>query len=111
MNKTFHYINQFQIKMSGNNNYLTIINNNDYASLFYMNENTDKTSIYEHFIYPPKCHEITKEIIIFHELKININDLYDRKDYINYNIKFENLPIYYGTVSLNETKIETDIQL
>ena len=109
MNQTFHYINHFQIEMVGNNNYLTIINNNAYASLFYINENTDKTIIYEHFIYPPKCHEITKEIIIFIELKININDLFDRKDNIKYNIKFEKLPINYGTVKLNETRIETDI--
>ena len=39
--------------MPGKNDYLTFINNNDYASMFYMNENNDNIkNTYEYMIFP-----------------------------------------------------------
>ena len=63
INEKFELINQFQIKMVGKNSYLTIINNKDYASLFYMNENEFDKNTYEYIIYPPNCTNISDEIL------------------------------------------------
>ena len=52
MDETFNLIKTFQINLPGKNDYLTIINNNDYASIFYMNENSNIKSTYEYLIYP-----------------------------------------------------------
>ena len=52
---THEKIKEFEISILGDNSYLTIKNNNVYATLFFMNNYNNYNSIYEYYIYIPKC--------------------------------------------------------
>ena len=51
----FYKYNEFKIKISGINSYLTIKSFNNYAIFVFMNNHNDINSVYEYYIYPPTC--------------------------------------------------------
>ena len=97
INDDFEIVNQFGLNINGQNSNLKIINNTNYASLFYINEEDDsETKLFEYIIYPPICQNISKEIIVFHDFEINIT--FDMKTNNSYYLKFYNLPQDYDNI-------------
>ena len=64
LNDNYEIKNKFELYIEGQNSNLTIIDNGDYASLFYMNNNDSQSNLnlFEYIIYPPICQNISKEI-------------------------------------------------
>ena len=58
----YQVIKEFNIQLQGNNSYLTIKNNIDYITLFFMNSHGDGDSVYEYYIYLPTCQNKNYEI-------------------------------------------------
>jgi len=58
----YQVIKEFNIQLHGNNSYLTIKNNIDYITLFFMNSHGDGDSVYEYYIYLPTCQNKNYEI-------------------------------------------------
>ena len=90
------------------NNNITIINNDDYASIFYINENSEEKYLYEYFILPPSCGNVTDKLNILDTYQKNLNDFFARKDYFNYSLQFINLPLPYGLAKINDETILTE---
>ena len=110
LNDYYEIKNKFELNIEGQNSNLTIIDNGDYASLFYMNNNDSQSNLnlFEYIIYPPICQNISKEILIFQDFEINVADLFEIKTNNKYYLKFQNLPKIYGTLSLNDTELTED---
>ena len=102
LDKNFYEITTFYINIIGENSCLTIMNNINYAVLFFMNKNND---IYQYLIYPPKCKDISIKLNISQSISINFDGYYERKENFKYYLKFKNLPIDYGTIKINEKNI------
>ena len=110
--KEFNLINTFNFTMDGNNKDLIILNNIDYASLFYINEKGEEAiepKLYEYFIYPPKCKNITADLYISKDFHKKINEFIHGKENIKYSFKFENLPSEFGTIYLGSCEISENI--
>ena len=90
MNDNYEIKNKFELYIEGQNSNLTIINNSDYASLFYINKNdySSDLNLFEYIIYPPVCHNISKEIFVSQDFEINVVDLFEMKINNDYYLKF-----------------------
>ena len=109
LNDDFHVIDQFDLNINGQNSNLHIINNTDFASLFYINENSNSDKkLFEYIIYPPECQNISKEIIVFHDFEVNLT--FDIKTRNSYNLQFYDLPEDYN-ISINGEKLKEDEQI
>ena len=98
-NETFGTINEFQINLPGDIKNLTMVTNNtNYVKLSYFNETSDEKFVYDYYIYPPICQNISKNITAFNEIEFI---LFEKKTNTQYNITFNNLPFEYGTSKLN----------
>ena len=107
-NIIFEKIEEFQINLSGNIYNLTMINNNDdYATLSYLNETSNDICVYEYYIYPPKCQNISANITPFNEIEFI---LFKKKTNTKYNIIFNNLPFELGITKLNGIKLNNSNQ-
>ena len=109
-----HIINSFHINMRGVNTDVKFVNTQPYASLFFVNEFNSQTKLYDHYIYPPHCTEMSYTIIANHNLnedKIgnedSIKNFFTRKTNTNYYIKFENLPQEYGYLTIDDQVMDT----
>ena len=106
---SFDIINEFNIQQEGDNSYLTIKSNNDYITLFYMNEYNEGMNIYEYYIYFPTCEN--KNYIILNSLNENkseeekerINNLFNIKTN-RYYFELKKLPDEFGYFTLNNEK-------
>ena len=87
MNDDFSNIIKFELNIKVQNYFLKIMNNTDYTSLFYINNN----HLFEYIIYPSLCQNISREILDFHDFKINIADLFILANNISYFLQFYNL--------------------
>ena len=96
----FDLINQFLIFLTGDITNLIITNNTDYAIISYKNESSTQNYLYQYYIYPPVCNDISKQINSFGEFEINLKDLFKRETNTEYFIKFDNLPSEYGIIEL-----------
>ena len=105
--KNFNKINEFSLDSPGNNLNLTIINNNYYATLIFINENEIK-SICGYNIYSLRCNNLTKEVIVYHSLDINMSELFTKEEGTKYYIKFENLPDKYSILKIDNNIIDID---
>ena len=104
--KEFNLIYNFSIQMQGNNKDLIILNNNDYASLFYINEKEEEEAkLYEYFIYPPKCENTSVDLNVSQNFQKKINEFFRGKENIKYFLKFENLPSEFGSIKLGRDDI------
>ena len=110
-NMKFETINKFNISLPGRIYNLTIENNNYYVTLNYMNETGNENYLYQYYIYPPMCYNITCEVNNL--IGKNIT-LFEKKTNTKYFIQFFNLP-NLGTSILNgkpitdkDEKIEVD---
>ena len=109
INDKFNEIYQFKLNIEGANSDLNIINNTDYASLYYINKNSNSDiNLFEYIIYPPVCQDISEEIIVFHDFEINVSSLFEMKTNNPYKIRFSNLPFQYGDFSLNGVKLNNN---
>ena len=104
-------IKRFQISIPGENSYLTIKNNNDeYVTLFFMNNYNDKNSIFEYYIYIPEC--IDKNYEILNSLNENKSEEESEK-LINlfkaktntYYFELKNQSTEFGYFKLNEFRV------
>ena len=111
LNDSFHVVNQFDLNITGQNSNLQIINNTDYASLFYINGNSNfDKKLFEYIIYPPECQNISKEIIVFHDFEVNLT--FDIKTKNSYYLQFYDLPEdYIIIINGNELKEDEEIQV
>jgi hypothetical protein len=90
---------EFQINLSGNIYNLTMVNNNDdYVTLSYLNENSNQKFVYEYYIYPPECQNISTNVTPFNEIEFI---LFQKKTNTQYYITFNNLPFEFGESKLN----------
>ena len=100
--ENYEIINKFKINLYGENSFLYLINNTNYASIFYKSENSNSTSnLYEYIIYPPTCSDISKEILVYQDFEINLNEMFEMKTNNTYLLQFESLPLIYGNMTLN----------
>ena len=98
----FKIINKFSIDIYGENSNLSSINNENYASLFFLNVNNYQNStLYEYIIYPPVCSDIYKQIIVYQGFEINISDLFEIKTNNTYYLEFNNLATDYGNMTIS----------
>ena len=110
-NDTYNIIKEFQISITGDNSYLTIKNNNNYMVLFFMNKyNNRNYSVYEYYIYLPKCQNKNYDILINgtdskpqRELDA-IGNLFSVKT-DKYYFEIENMYDDFGYFLLNNTRI------
>ena len=75
------------------------IYNNEYIKLIYYH--TSKEKVYEYYIYPPKCSNISVELNTFTSVKINISNLFERMTNTYYYISLSNLPLEFGKVIID----------
>ena len=106
-NNQFNLINKFSINLHGENTFITIFNNTNYSSIFYQNINNN-SSLNEYIIYRPTCFDIYKEISVYQNCEININELFLLKYNNTYILNFKELPFAYGNISFNG-KLLSDI--
>ena len=93
-NITFEIIKDFQIDLSGDIYNLTMVNNNDdYVTLSYLNETLNDICVYEYYIYPPECQNISANITSFNEIEFI---LFQKKTNTKYNITFDYLQFEFG---------------
>ena len=59
--------------MRGVNTDVKFVNTQPYASLFFVNEFNSQTKLYDHYIYPPHCTEMSYTIIANHNLNEDKN--------------------------------------
>ena len=100
-NMNFELINKFSINAPGKITNLTIHsnNNNEFLSLIYNNHS--ESDIYEYIIFPPKCSNEIKELINSNQIKIDIDNLFERKTNTKYYIKLEQIPQFFQQISIN----------
>ena len=67
----FKLIKKFDLKIAGENSYLSIKNNDKFVTLFFMNQKNGN-KIYEYYIYIPKCEN--KNFTIINSLNENRNE-------------------------------------
>ena len=100
----------FKIAQNGDNSYLTIKSNNNYCTLFYMNNIDNSNYIYEYYIYLPKCENKNHDILN----SLNENKSEENKEKLNklftvktnkYYFEIKNLPDELGYFTLNNEKI------
>ena len=96
----FGLINEFSIHLTGKITNLIITNNTDHAIISYKNESSTQNYLYQYYIYPPICNDISKQINSFGKFEINITDLFKRVTNTEYFIKFDNLPSEFGIIKL-----------
>ena len=112
-NIIFEKIEEFQINLSGNIYNLTMVNyNNNYVTLSYLNETSNDICVYEYYIYPPECQNISANITPFNEIEFI---LFKKKTNTKHNIIFNNLPFEFGIskingIELNNAKEEIEIK-
>ena len=75
-----------------------MINNINYVTLLYINNITNEKYLYKYYIYPPKCHNYSREITIFKEEEFF---LIERKTNTKYYIKFSEYPIENSISKIN----------
>ena len=107
----FQTINTFKIEdveeTQGQNSYPTILNNNDYLSIFFLNERSN--SLCKKNIYPPNCKNISKDIQ--QEIEINFQDLFIRKPDSIYFVTFDEFDIEKITIkSSNNLNVAKNIK-
>ena len=107
-------VKEFKLSINGDNSYLTIKNNNEYATLFFMNNYNNNISIYEYYIYIPKCdnknyniyNNENDNITKFELDKIsNLFSIETNKYYLEIKNKFEE----FGYFTLNNGRINQRI--
>ena len=112
---TYELIKGFQISKSGLNSCLTIktniINNDIYATFFFMNKKNNQNSIYEYYIYLPSCQNMNYSILNslnenkseddFEKL-VNLFQVKSNKCYF----ELKNPPEEFGYFTLNKEKIK-----
>ena len=103
-NISFIKINEFNINLHGQIKNLTMTNNIDYATLLYINETEDENYLYKYYIYPPTCHNYTKEITVSHEEEFL---LFEKKTNTKYYIKFSDYPLDKCLSKLNGNEIKS----
>ena len=112
--KTYNKLKEFNIERIGNNSYLTIKNNSDYATLFFMNQYNNINSVYEYYIYLPKCEN--KTYTIFNTLNENkpeenleqLRNLFTVKTN-KYYFEIKNNLNEFGYFTLNKEKVNQKI--
>jgi len=111
LNDNYQTVDKFNLTINGENSNLKIINNTEYASLFYINENNEQgKKLYEYIIYPPVCQNISKEIIVFHDFEVNLT--FDIKTRNSYYLQFYDLPEdYIILINGDELKEAEEIQV
>ena len=104
----------FKIAQNGDNSYLTIKSNNNYCTLFYMNNIDNSNYIYEYYIYLPKYENKNYDILN----SLNENKSEENKEKLNklftvktnkYYFEIKNLPDELGYFTLNNEKIKEKI--
>ena len=107
-------LNAFNLYLQGENNNIKILtSSSSFVSIFYMNENLTKR-VYDYIIHIPTCAHKQYTIITFHSInedksennKETINDFFTRKTNTKYYFKFENIPIEYGDLSIDNEIID-----
>ena len=102
-------IKKFDLKITGKNSYLSIKNNDNFVTLFFMN-NDNENQIVEYYIYIPKCENNNFTIINslnenrYGEERIRIKNLFEVKTN-KYYFKLLNTPDNIGYFTLNENRI------
>ena len=109
-NNNYNLIQQYKLYTSGKNSYLTIKNNNYFATLFYMNENEFRTNISMYYIYLPECNN--KEYIMYYNInlkpekyEIQLKELF-KVQTNDYYFELLEPPDENGYFAINNTKIE-----
>ena len=111
-NENGNLISTYKLSLPGLNSKLSIFNHYDYVYFIFSNKNSDKTKVYQYFIYFPSCSDFTYTIIVHHSLnekkqdteKVDLNKLFERKTNTNYYVEFDTLPDEYGDLEVNGEK-------
>ena len=109
-NEQFLLINRFNLEVSGKITNLTLEEGEDYIKLIYSNEEPSEKGVYEYFIYPPECNNISLSFNSYQTVQINFNDLFQRKTNTKYYVMFKSLPSTLSvTAKINDEVINTDL--
>ena len=106
--------NRFEISMPGDNSYLTIKSNDNFLTLFFMNQQNSNYSLYEYYIYLPECNNIP--YTLFHSLNENKEE--ENKERLSNLFSVKTNKYYFkilhsdydsfGYFKLNDTKINDE---
>ena len=113
---SYGIIRYFKIESFGQNSHLTIKSNNDFITLFYMNNNENGVHVYEYYMYLPICQNRNYTILNSINWNKSENDMEKLSDLFivktnNYFFSLINPPYEYGYFTLNNTQIERDIPI
>ena len=104
----FGLINQFSINLPGLITNIIMTNKVDYIIISYNNETTTNNYLYNYYIYPPKCKDISIQINSFQTFELNLLDLFENKTNTKYYIRFHNLPSSYGIIKIGQENINSN---
>ena len=110
----FGVLYSFKLNLEGVNSHLSLISSSStFISIFYVNRLASIDKVYEYFIYIPDCINKEYTIISYHSINENksenedsINNFFTRKTNTKYYIEFENLPLEYGNLKLDNEIID-----
>ena len=102
ISQEFSSLNSFILSIEGSNTNLKLISSSRYIYLIYKNTLNSFTNIYEYTIYTPECPNKEYSIIPLGSISDYINNLYIKKLYTNYYLKFISFPSYYISLILND---------
>ena len=103
----FGLINQFSISLSGIITNIIITNKGNHVIISYKNETSTNNYLYNYYIYPPQCRDISKKINAYQSFEINLLDLFEKKTNTKYYIRFHNLPSVFGIIRIDEEIINS----
>ena len=106
----FLLINKFNLELGGQISNLTLDSGDDYVKLiFYKEEENTEQGIYEYYIYPPNCNNLTLNLNSYQTLILNLDDFFLQKTNTKYNITFlNNLYTNLMFTSINGQRIYED---
>ena len=101
INSYYNVISEFDLRIPDQNSDITIINEINNATLFFMNKKSDD-NIYKYTIYPQKCQVITQRIAVYNNFEVYLNDNFEYKDNNSkYYLELLTLPSDFGYMTLN----------
>ena len=105
--KHFFLINRFNLELQGIITNLTLESDENTIKLTYSNEKSSEKGVYQYYIYPPQCNNVSVTLNAFQELEINLEELFQRKTNTKYYMMFQNV-LY---TNIFQHKINDEIKL
>ena len=100
--KNFLLITTFNLNLQGTITKFSFESGDDNLKILYTDEESLEEGVYEYYIYPPKCNNITLSINAYQTLRINFQDLFQIKTNTKYYVEFISSYTYFINTAIND---------